>query len=165
MFLGFLWTRIDLLLGGGLREGQLTELVGPSSSGKTQVSNFPCSNIVWVDDISDLKFPSILKNTAININQTVKLLCKLCKTVEKFIWVLLSLLKHSATVLRLLHDHRKHLLLTSSILNFSNVKRNFRILIKHKFMFWKCANFLVMFRSACLLLQILHRSTWVLLYT
>ncbi|KAF5188677.1 Dna repair protein rad51 [Thalictrum thalictroides] len=28
---------LDLLLGGGLREGQLTELVGPSSSGKTQV--------------------------------------------------------------------------------------------------------------------------------
>ncbi|XP_057449110.1 DNA repair protein RAD51 homolog 4 [Lotus japonicus] len=28
---------IDALLGGGLREGQLTELVGPSSSGKTQV--------------------------------------------------------------------------------------------------------------------------------
>lgn len=28
---------IDLLLGGGLREGQVTEIVGPSSSGKTQV--------------------------------------------------------------------------------------------------------------------------------
>ncbi|KAI5390988.1 DNA repair protein rad51d, variant 5 [Lathyrus oleraceus] len=28
---------IDAFLGGGLREGQLTELVGPSSSGKTQV--------------------------------------------------------------------------------------------------------------------------------
>ncbi|XP_062016495.1 DNA repair protein RAD51 homolog 4 isoform X3 [Rosa rugosa] len=28
---------VDLLLGGGLLEGQLTELVGPSSSGKTQV--------------------------------------------------------------------------------------------------------------------------------
>lgn len=27
---------IDMLLGGGLREGQLTEIVGPSSSGKTQ---------------------------------------------------------------------------------------------------------------------------------
>ncbi|ONI00089.1 hypothetical protein PRUPE_6G066800 [Prunus persica] len=27
---------IDLLLGGGLREGQLTEIVGPSSCGKTQ---------------------------------------------------------------------------------------------------------------------------------
>ena len=27
-----------MLLGGGLRQGQLTELVGPSSSGKTQVS-------------------------------------------------------------------------------------------------------------------------------
>jgi archaellum biogenesis ATPase FlaH len=39
MFLGLLRTRIDLLLGGGLRAGQLTELVGPSSSGKTQVSN------------------------------------------------------------------------------------------------------------------------------
>ena len=30
-------TRVDTLLGGGLREGQLTEIVGPSSSGKTQV--------------------------------------------------------------------------------------------------------------------------------
>ncbi|XP_020975784.1 DNA repair protein RAD51 homolog 4-like [Arachis ipaensis] len=30
------WLRIDALLGGGLRAGQLTELVGPSSSGKTQ---------------------------------------------------------------------------------------------------------------------------------
>lgn len=29
--------RVDLLLQGGLREGLLTELVGPSSSGKTQV--------------------------------------------------------------------------------------------------------------------------------
>lgn len=29
--------RIDKLLGGGLRQGQLTEIVGPSSSGKTQV--------------------------------------------------------------------------------------------------------------------------------
>lgn len=29
--------RIDLLLQGGLRGGQLTELVGPSPSGKTQV--------------------------------------------------------------------------------------------------------------------------------
>lgn len=28
---------IDALLGGGLREGQVTEIVGPSSSGKTQV--------------------------------------------------------------------------------------------------------------------------------
>ncbi|MCI08949.1 DNA repair protein RAD51, partial [Trifolium medium] len=27
---------IDALIGGGLRAGQLTELVGPSSSGKTQ---------------------------------------------------------------------------------------------------------------------------------
>lgn len=31
--------RIDLLLQGGLRGGQLTELVGPSPSGKTQVRN------------------------------------------------------------------------------------------------------------------------------
>lgn len=29
--------RIDALLGGGLRGGKLTELVGSSSSGKTQV--------------------------------------------------------------------------------------------------------------------------------
>lgn len=29
--------RTDSLLQGGLREGQVTELVGPSSSGKTQV--------------------------------------------------------------------------------------------------------------------------------
>lgn len=29
--------RIDVLLGGGLRGGQLSELVGSSSSGKTQV--------------------------------------------------------------------------------------------------------------------------------
>lgn len=28
---------IDRLLGGGLRQGQLTEVTGPSSSGKTQV--------------------------------------------------------------------------------------------------------------------------------
>ncbi|KAL6200082.1 hypothetical protein ACLB2K_029864 [Fragaria x ananassa] len=36
---------IDLLLGGGLREGQLTELVGPSSSGKTQVCLLAASNL------------------------------------------------------------------------------------------------------------------------
>lgn len=29
--------RVDELLGGGLREGQLTELYGESASGKTQV--------------------------------------------------------------------------------------------------------------------------------
>lgn len=32
-----LWTRIDSLLEGGLQERHVTELVGPSSSGKTQV--------------------------------------------------------------------------------------------------------------------------------
>ncbi|KAG8371417.1 hypothetical protein BUALT_Bualt13G0085500 [Buddleja alternifolia] len=31
------WESIDVLLQGGLREGHVTELVGPSSSGKTQV--------------------------------------------------------------------------------------------------------------------------------
>ncbi|XP_034220956.1 DNA repair protein RAD51 homolog 4-like isoform X2 [Prunus dulcis] len=36
---------IDLLLGGGLREGQLTELVGPSSCGKTQVCLLAASNV------------------------------------------------------------------------------------------------------------------------
>uniref|UniRef100_A0A803Q7G5 RecA family profile 1 domain-containing protein n=1 Tax=Cannabis sativa TaxID=3483 RepID=A0A803Q7G5_CANSA len=36
---------IDLLLEGGLREGQLTELVGPSSSGKTQVCLQAASNV------------------------------------------------------------------------------------------------------------------------
>lgn len=36
---------IDLLLQGGLRMGQLTELVGPSSSGKTQVCLLAASNV------------------------------------------------------------------------------------------------------------------------
>ncbi|KAJ4971642.1 hypothetical protein NE237_004741 [Protea cynaroides] len=36
---------IDLLLQGGLREGQLTELVGPSSSGKTQICLEAASNV------------------------------------------------------------------------------------------------------------------------
>ncbi|KAF3453812.1 hypothetical protein FNV43_RR04253 [Rhamnella rubrinervis] len=36
---------IDMLLGGGLHEGQLTELVGPSSSGKTQVCLQAASNV------------------------------------------------------------------------------------------------------------------------
>ncbi|KAF3974039.1 hypothetical protein CMV_002579 [Castanea mollissima] len=36
---------IDLLLHGGLRVGQLTELVGPSSSGKTQVCLLAASNV------------------------------------------------------------------------------------------------------------------------
>ncbi|GMN24365.1 hypothetical protein TIFTF001_000532 [Ficus carica] len=36
---------VDMLLGGGLREGQLTELVGPSSSGKTQVCLQAASNV------------------------------------------------------------------------------------------------------------------------
>ncbi|XP_038993026.1 DNA repair protein RAD51 homolog 4-like isoform X2 [Hibiscus syriacus] len=36
---------IDLLLGGGVRIGQLTELVGPSSSGKTQVCLQTASNV------------------------------------------------------------------------------------------------------------------------
>ena len=34
-----IYGRVDVLLGGGLREGQLTEIVGPSSSGKTQVAS------------------------------------------------------------------------------------------------------------------------------
>ncbi|KAG7035430.1 DNA repair protein RAD51-like 4, partial [Cucurbita argyrosperma subsp. argyrosperma] len=38
-------TRVDTLLGGGLREGQLTEIVGPSSSGKTQVCLRAASNV------------------------------------------------------------------------------------------------------------------------
>ncbi|KAK2989683.1 hypothetical protein RJ640_015532 [Escallonia rubra] len=37
--------RIDFLLQGGLREGHLTELVGPSSSGKTQVCLQVASNV------------------------------------------------------------------------------------------------------------------------
>ncbi|RLM84364.1 hypothetical protein C2845_PM04G10790 [Panicum miliaceum] len=36
---------IDTLLGGGLRQGQLTEITGPSSSGKTQVCLHCASNI------------------------------------------------------------------------------------------------------------------------
>ncbi|KAK7262412.1 hypothetical protein RJT34_29985 [Clitoria ternatea] len=36
---------IDTLLGGGLREGQLTELVGPSSSGKTQACLLSASTV------------------------------------------------------------------------------------------------------------------------
>ncbi|MCL7026771.1 hypothetical protein MKW94_001540 [Papaver nudicaule] len=38
---------LDLLLHGGLREGQLTELVGPSCSGKTQVCLQAASNIAY----------------------------------------------------------------------------------------------------------------------
>ncbi|KAK8463894.1 hypothetical protein PHAVU_011G067900 [Phaseolus vulgaris] len=37
--------RIDALLGGGLREGQLTELVGSSSSGKTQACLLTASTV------------------------------------------------------------------------------------------------------------------------
>ncbi|KAK6144518.1 hypothetical protein DH2020_021338 [Rehmannia glutinosa] len=40
-----LWTRIDVLLQGGLREGHVTELVGPSSSGKTQICLKAASNV------------------------------------------------------------------------------------------------------------------------
>ncbi|PNX71500.1 DNA repair protein rad51 4-like [Trifolium pratense] len=36
---------IDALIGGGLRVGQLTELVGPSSSGKTQVCLMSASTV------------------------------------------------------------------------------------------------------------------------
>ncbi|XP_022729044.1 DNA repair protein RAD51 homolog 4 isoform X3 [Durio zibethinus] len=36
---------VDLLLGGGIRVGQLTELVGPSASGKTQVCLQTASNV------------------------------------------------------------------------------------------------------------------------
>ncbi|XP_023532265.1 DNA repair protein RAD51 homolog 4 [Cucurbita pepo subsp. pepo] len=36
---------VDTLLGGGLREGLLTEIVGPSSSGKTQVCLRAASNV------------------------------------------------------------------------------------------------------------------------
>ncbi|XP_072976164.1 DNA repair protein RAD51 homolog 4 isoform X1 [Typha angustifolia] len=36
---------LDRLLGGGLRQGQLTEIAGPSSSGKTQVCLYSASHI------------------------------------------------------------------------------------------------------------------------
>ncbi|CAL5080297.1 unnamed protein product [Urochloa decumbens] len=36
---------IDTLLGGGLRQGQLTEITGPSSSGKTQICLHSASNV------------------------------------------------------------------------------------------------------------------------
>lgn len=36
---------IDVLLGGGLHEGQLTEIVGPSSSGKTQVCLYSATHV------------------------------------------------------------------------------------------------------------------------
>ncbi|XP_043817516.1 DNA repair protein RAD51 homolog 4 isoform X4 [Manihot esculenta] len=46
---------IDKLLGGGVREGQLTELVGPSSSGKTQGPKGDCKvQMLIVDSISSL---------------------------------------------------------------------------------------------------------------
>lgn len=47
--------RIDLLLHGGLRVGQLTELVGPSSSGKTQVRN--TSFMITISFPDECKFP------------------------------------------------------------------------------------------------------------
>ncbi|KAJ4772214.1 DNA repair protein RAD51 [Rhynchospora pubera] len=37
---------IDALLGGGLRQGQVTEIVGPSSSGKTQVCLSSATHVV-----------------------------------------------------------------------------------------------------------------------
>lgn len=40
IYLNGVYARVDVLLGGGLREGQLTEIVGPSSSGKTQVASW-----------------------------------------------------------------------------------------------------------------------------
>ncbi|KAF3329973.1 DNA repair protein RAD51 4 isoform X1 [Carex littledalei] len=45
---------IDALLGGGLREGQMTEIVGPSSSGKTQVCLSSATYVV------DKKFGAVL---------------------------------------------------------------------------------------------------------
>ncbi|XP_058004287.1 DNA repair protein RAD51 homolog 4 isoform X6 [Hevea brasiliensis] len=46
---------IDKLLEGGLREGQLTELVGPSSSGKTQVmSNILCHSTFDIFSMFDV---------------------------------------------------------------------------------------------------------------
>ncbi|XP_020596177.1 DNA repair protein RAD51 homolog 4 isoform X2 [Phalaenopsis equestris] len=38
---------IDILLGGGLREGQLTEIAGPSSSGKTQICLYIASHVAF----------------------------------------------------------------------------------------------------------------------
>ncbi|KAA0061956.1 DNA repair protein RAD51-like protein 4 isoform X1 [Cucumis melo var. makuwa] len=45
VYLMEVYGRVDVLLGGGLREGQLTEIVGPSSSGKTQVCLRAASNV------------------------------------------------------------------------------------------------------------------------
>ncbi|KAJ3706356.1 hypothetical protein LUZ61_010061 [Rhynchospora tenuis] len=45
---------IDALLGGGLRQGQVTEIVGPSSSGKTQVCLSSATHVV------DKKFGVVL---------------------------------------------------------------------------------------------------------
>ena len=40
---------LDALLGGGLREGQVTELFGPSPSGKTQVCHCIAACAAWLD--------------------------------------------------------------------------------------------------------------------
>ncbi|XP_050291217.1 DNA repair protein RAD51 homolog 4 isoform X9 [Quercus robur] len=49
---------IDLLLHGGLRVGQLTELVGPSSSGKTQMQGGDCKvQLLIVDSVSSMVTP------------------------------------------------------------------------------------------------------------
>jgi RAD51-like protein 3 len=40
---------LDTLLGGGLREGQVTELYGASPSGKTQICHCVCACAAWLD--------------------------------------------------------------------------------------------------------------------
>lgn len=125
MFLGLLWTRIDLLLGGGLRAGQLTELVGPSSSGKTQVSNSLGQKLyklmiamIWIFSLHVRVFywgfvviTYLRTLLCLLLDQFVKKLDKFMMPIISvfqfacrisLILVLLSLLKNISTLLRLL---------------------------------------------------------------
>lgn len=192
MFLGLLWTRIDLLLGGGLRAGQLTELVGPSSSGKTQVSNSLGQKLyklmiamIWIFSLHvrvfywGFVFITYLRTLlCLLLDQFVNKLDKFMMAIISvfqfachisFIWVLLSLLKNISTLLCLLCDHlKRHLSITDSIFYFRNAMRNYMILRYRQYTTLRTESvcqFLVTFRFAYLLPHILYQSTWVQLYT
>ncbi|XP_031743459.1 DNA repair protein RAD51 homolog 4 isoform X4 [Cucumis sativus] len=58
---------VDVLLGGGLREGQLTEIVGPSSSGKTQARQ-KLSLLQWTEIINNKSEQSMLQRVMTSIS-------------------------------------------------------------------------------------------------
>lgn len=71
---------LDTLLGGGLRQGQVTELVGPSSSGKTQICLYVASYAAVKHFGSIVFFDT---SNSFSPNRVASMVNQICKPVHK----------------------------------------------------------------------------------